>query len=90
MYESILHFRRGISSGSARTKLKKLFVPLPNRIEPQTESVTLNDPEGKLTTAPYVENKIKKEVERIEEKGQMFRTDMKSTQPPDQSNELTF
>ena len=90
MYESISHFRRGISSGSARRKLKTVFGPSPNKIEPQTESMTLTDPDGKLTTAPYVENKIKKEVERIEEKGQMFRTDMKSTQPPDQSNELTF
>ena len=68
IYESVSNFRKGICSGNALTKLRTLFGPSPKKIEPQTENMTLNVLEGKPTTAPNVESKVRKEVERIEKK----------------------
>ena len=80
MYESITCFKKDISSGNARTELSALFGPSPNKIETQAKNMTLNDPEGKPTTAPYVESTVRKEVERIEKKDQTQKTDLKSSQ----------
>ena len=80
LYDTIANFRKGSSIGNARTEYKTLFEPSSNRNEAPKVNPTRDVSRAEPTNAPYVESRVKKEVERIEKKDQIQKEDQGSSQ----------
>ena len=90
MYDSLANFRKGNSSGDARTKFKTLFESSPNINEAPKVNLTLDDPRAEPKNAPSVESRVKKEVDRIEKKDQIQKMDQENSQQQVRPKGLPF
>ena len=90
VYDTLANFRKGNSSGNARIKYKTLFESSPNINEAPKVKLTLDDPRDEPKNAPSFENRVKKEVDRIEKKDQIQKMDQEDSQQQVRPKGLTF